>query len=230
MVSAGEIAAQAGALVDPLVGFMWGVLQLLFVFAILAFIWIVQSYNIKVMVREMTKNNRVVVKIYRAKRVKGKSLTRPRIKLLMGKELDQPPTDSIFPYKSTFGNTVLYDYVLKDGVYYPITNSVLGKQYLSDDGKPIYSLEGSGLEVNRDFNAEQGTINNMAVIADKYRNKKPGEVYMLYGVVILAIAGGFVTVVYSLYKAGQVTEAVNQGWELFKVWTDTVGQNKQGPG
>ena len=266
MVNMPDIGAMLGSQIGPLVGYLWIVLQIAAGVAVLGMLYIWAGFNIKVMSREMTKNNRVMVKILRAKRVKGKILDHPKIQLFGtlgfgGKVISQPPASCIFPFKTMMGATTLYDFVVKDGIYFPIENAILGKRYqltkaeaktwaaaqdedlkkfaaendymVYEDataGELFYSIQNSGLEINRDFDAEQATLNDLIAAAEKYKNRKPGEVYMLYGVVILAILGGFVTVVYALYKAGQVTAAVNQGWALFNEFIQLAGQSKQGPG
>lgn len=258
---------QIGNYFEPVLGvatgFFYGFLQIALIFGVLGYIWIYTSFNVKIMVRQMTRGNRTIVEMVRAKKSKEKNLDHPKLQLFGtlgfgGKKITQPPTDCIYPYKSKFGNTTLYDFVVKDAIYYPISNAVLGKKYIvtdkdqpkvdeelnawakekgyeikenpGDQANVIYSMEGSGLETSRDFEAEQATLNDLISAAERYKNKKPGEIYMLYGVVILAIVGGFVTVVYSLYKAGEVTSAVNQGWELFRAWTEIAQATKQGPG
>jgi len=261
-ITGDQLGSYISPALDALTGFFWPILQFGFLLVGLYYLWVFTSFNKKVMLREMTKGNRTIVKIVRAKIVKEKNLQHPQLQLFgtfgfQGKRITQPPSDCIYPYKSTFGNTTLYDFVVKDDIHYPISNTVLGRKYVltgenqeevdsevidwakekgyavaqnPGESNVVYSLDGSGLETSRDFDAEQGTLNDLISAAEKYKNRKPGEVYMLYGVVILAIVGGFITVVYSLFKAGQVTEAVNQGWELFRQWTEIAEAGKKGPG
>ena len=255
-----------GASISPVVGtavnWLWGFLQLGLLVVGVYLLWVWSSYNVKVMTRSMTKSNRTIVKIVRAKRISDKKLKHPTIQLFGtlgfgGKKIPQPPADCIYPYKGSMGNTTLYDFVVKDGLYYPISNAVLGRKYLvttkpEEEIDPeiqkfasdheysikeidkttneIYSLQGSGLEVSRDFDSEQSTLNDLISAAEKYKNKKPGEVYMLYGFLILSLVGAIITIVYSLYITGQITDEVNRGWELFNQWTQIAETSKVGPG
>ena len=94
----------------------------------------------------------------------------------------------------------------------------------------VYSIEGSGLEVTRDFDAEQSTLNNLINAADKYKNRKPIEIAAMYGLMIIICVGAFVVLIYSFYKSGQVIEAVNRGWDLFPEIAKLVSEQKLGPG
>ena len=94
----------------------------------------------------------------------------------------------------------------------------------------IYSVEGTGLELSRDFEAEQSTLNNLINAAEKYKNRKPIEIAAMYGLMIIIVVGGFVTIGYALYKTGQISEAVNQGWNIFGEWADLARAQKLGPG
>lgn len=230
---------------------------------ILAAIWYVYFYftfNVKVMLREYTRGGRTVIKIVRAKKIRAKTLSHPRLQFMGmlgfgGKVINQPPAECIYPYKTTFGNTTMYDFVVKDGLYYPVNNLVLGRRFIvqgKEDLNPefisqlksegydvykgaehenvIYSTEGSGLELSRDFDAEQATLNDLIAAAEKYKNRKPIEIAAMYGLMIIMVVGSFIILFYAFYKTGQIGEAVNRGWEVFQAWGGAAQAQMQGPG
>lgn len=258
----GQLTALVGPALDATITV---VLWAAYLTAILGFVYWVFTYfnfNRKIMVREYTKGGKTVVKLLKAKRVTGKNLRHPKLKFygmlgFGGKQINEPGSECIFPYKSTFGNTIMYDFIRKDGLYFPITNAVLGRRYViapsdiketsedlkewveslgykvleSEEGKNvIYSTEGSGLEVSRDFDAEQSTLNDLIAAAEKYKNRKPIEIAAMYGLMIIMVVGSFVVLFYAFYKTGEIAEAVNKGWEIFSGVSDVVATSKQGPG
>lgn len=241
-------------------GLIWSITKILILLGALLFIFWYTSYNVRVMVRKYTKGGRVVASMKRAKKVFNKNLGYPQIQMFgfgKAKKLNEPASDCIVPFQGLIGNSILYDFILKDGIYYPIANVVLGRKYVVDHnanlagddmfmtwarengisvatvGNPehvIYSLEGSGMEVTRDFEAEQSTLNNLINAAEKYKNRKPIEIAAMYGLMIIIVVGVFISIVYALYKTGQITEAVNQGWQMFGEVGKQVATQNLGPG
>ncbi len=241
----------------PVKGITQGLLFLIFLY----YAYILYSFNRKIMIREYTKGGRTTTKMIRGKKVFDKVLGTPQIQFFgtfgfQGKKIPEPPGDCIFPYKSKMGNTIMYDFLLKDGIYFPISNAILGRRYVmagpeaeknpvlmefikekgfevypaGKEENVIYSVEGTGLELSRDFEAEQSTLNNLINAAEKYKNRKPIEIAAMYGLMIIIVVGGFVTIGYALYKTGQISEAVNQGWNIFGEWADLARAQKLGPG
>lgn len=256
-----QITDSAKPILIQLVGLIWSILQLILIVAVLGYIWYYTSYNVRILERKYTKGGRVIVTLKKAKKVFDKKLGHPQIKTFgllgfKGKIINEPPADCIFPFQSGFGNTTMYDFVIKEGIYYPISNAVLGRKYIvanselsKDDkfmewaalngleiksvGNPenvVYSIEGSGLEITRDFEAEQATLNNLINAADKYKNRKPIEIAAMYGLMIIIVIGAFITLIYAFYKSGQIIDAVNKGWDIFAQLGGKVVEQKLGPG
>jgi hypothetical protein len=146
-----------------------------------------------------------------------------------GPVVNQPPSDCAFPIKGKLGNTTLYNFVKSDGIYYPVANTVLGKR-VEKDGKMFYSIEGSGLEISRDFEAEKGTLNNLVLAGDKYRNRKPIEIAAMYGLMIIIVAGSFIVLGYAFYQTGKIQTAIFAMAEAAKEIGNTVASNQLGPG
>ncbi|MBI2047485.1 hypothetical protein HYT26_04985 [Candidatus Pacearchaeota archaeon] len=258
----GELTAKIGPALVQMLGLLWGILKLLGIVGFLLLIWWYTSYNVRLLERKFTKGGRVSISLKRAKKIFDKKLGHPQIQTFGffgfgSKKLNEPPSDCIFPYQSSFGNSILYDYIIKEGIYYPISNVVLGRKYIvssdiqlqQDDkfmqwaqengieiksiGNPeniVYSIEGSGLEITRDFEAEQASLNNLINAADKYKNRKPIEIAAMYGLMIIIVVGAFITLIYAFYKSGQIIDAVNKGWEIFKDLGGKVVEQKLGPG
>lgn len=243
---------------------LWQIIKIVLGLGLLLYFWFYTTFKVRVLERRFTKGGRVIVTLKRAKKIFEKKLGHPQIQFFgvlgfKGKKINEPPADCQFPFTSLIvGNIIMYDYIVKDGLYYPITNAVLGRKYIIDTpdrslqqddsfmvyarenglqvasvGNPetiIYSIEGSGLEVSRDYEAEQATLNNLINAAEKYKNRKPIEIAAMYGLMIIICVGAFVTLIYAFYKSGQIIDAVNQGWEIFKEIGGTVATSKSGPG
>lgn len=259
-----SLSAQAAPIAKATIGLVWSIIQLLLLLGALLYIYFYTSFNVRVLERKYTKGGRVIATIKRAKKVFDKKLNHPQLQFFgimgfKGKQLNEPPADCIIPFQTgLFGNTVMYDFIVKDGVHYPVANAVLGKKYIVDTedkdlqkddafmqwagenslivqavGNPhtvVYSIEGSGLEVSRDFDAEQASLNNLINAADKYKNRKPIEIAAMYGLMIICLVGVTIMVVYALYKVGSISDAVNRGWEIFDKLGSQVVSSKLGPG
>ncbi len=241
----------------PVKGITNGILILIGLY----YLYVIYSFNRKIMIREYTKGGRTITRMVRGKKVFDTVLGTPQIQFFgtlgfKGRKIPEPPGDCIFPYKSRMGNTIMYDFLLKDGIYFPISNAILGRRYVmageeahkdtalmdfikekgfevyraGKEDNVVYSIEGTGLELSRDFEAEQSTLNNLINAAEKYKNRKPIEIAAMYGLMIIIVIGGFVTIGYALYKTGQISEAVNEGWQIFGEWADLARANKLGPG
>lgn len=234
-LSVAELGQSMGGVVSLSASILWIVVQVIVVLGVIGYIWVYFSFNVKIMARELTKHNRTTVKILRAKKIIDKKLKQPKLQLFGmlgfgGLKIPVPPAECIYPYKSSMGNTTLYDFVVKDGQYYPVSNQVLGHKVGEDkEGKEIYSLDGSGLETTRNFDAEEASLNNLMNAADKYRNKPPIEIAAMYGLMIIVIVGSFIVIVYSIYKAGQIQDAITQGWDKFGQFSEVISQQKLGP-
>ena len=68
----------------------------------------------------------------------------------------------------------------------------------------IYSLEGSGLEISRDYDSEQAIQNNLIAKAETYRNQKPSVLYAMYGLAIILAIGSFIVMIYSWKQFGNM--------------------------
>ena len=259
-----QLATQSTPFIKLILSWLWIITQSVLILGGIFYLWFYTTFKVRVLERKYTKGGRVIVMMKKAKKVFEKKLGHPQIQFFgimgfKGKKINEPPADCIFPFQALMGgNTVMYDYVVKDGIYYPISNAVLGKKYIIDStdkplqqddmfmawakengleiaavGNPetiVYSIEGSGLEINRDFEAEQATLNNLINAAEKYKNRKPIEIAAMYGLMIIICVGAFVTLIYAFYKSGQIIDAVNKGWEIFGEIGGEVVKQKLGPG
>jgi len=257
-----QFSGNIAPLLKGTLGLLWQIVQLLLFLGALVYIWFYMSFNQRILERKYTKGGRVIATIKRAKKVFDKKLGHPQLQYFgilgfAGKKINEPPADCITPFSSMFGNTTLYDFIIKEGIFYPVANAVLGRKYIVDSnaglqqddifmawaaengiqvnsvGNPtttVYSIEGSGLEVSRDFDAEQSTLNNLINAADKYKNRKPVEIAAMYGLMIIISVGSFITLIYVFYKVGSITDAINKGWEMFGEIGGKAVEQRLGPG
>ncbi len=257
-----QMFASAGPAAGEILSLIWNIIKLLLFVGFLGYLWYYTTFNVRLLERKYTKGGRVTVTIKKAKKVFEKNLMHPQLKTFGtlgfgGKRVNEPPADCVFPFQASFGNTTMYDFIIKEGVYYPVSNTVLGRKYIVESGdnelqkddkfmlwakenglqvttignpeNVVYSIQGSGLEVSRDFEAEQATLNNLINAADKYKNRKPIEIAAMYGLMIIIVVGAFITLIYAFYKSGQIIEAVNKGWEIFGEIGGEVAKQKLGP-
>ena len=130
----------------------------------------------------------------------------------MGEVINEPPAECLVAHRSRI-TTKMYDFVRKDGLYYPVQNFVLGvmRNVINEktgESNTIYSLEGSGLEVNRDYDAEQAIQNTLIDKATTYRNRKPTEIIASYALMIITIITCGVVMWFAWKQFGNMAGAI----------------------
>ncbi|GAF93762.1 unnamed protein product, partial [marine sediment metagenome] len=166
-----------GPALAGILDFVVMIFQLILILAILGYGASLLMYDTKVNVREYSKGGRIITYTTRARRFRDKKTGAPKLRFFgmmgfRGEVINEPPAECLIAFKSRVTHK-MYDFVKKDGLYYPINNFVLGvkQQYKDEKGeiKETYTLEGSGLEVNRDYNIEQELQNTLIEKATTYR-------------------------------------------------------------
>ena len=193
------LASVAPSLVVAL-DIVWMIVQLILLIMAIVYGFILWRYDIKVNIREYSKGGRVIASTTKAVKFKDKNTGAPKLKLFgtmgfRGEVISEPPAECMIAHRSRITNK-MYDFIKKDGLYIPVNNLVLGvkEKYKDDDGniKEMHTLEGSGLEITRDYDSEQAIQNILIEKATAYRNKKPTEIIASYALMIIVIIGSFV--------------------------------------
>jgi len=242
-----QLGAAAQGIGIQVAQWAWLFIKILFFVGVFALGVYLVFFNIKVIVAEQAKNNRVILSSMRMREVKGKD---GKIKLnsfslfnfIKGVGIDLPSSECLFPYRGTFHRRC-YTFVKKDGVYHPVNNFVAGLKYIVEDEiqdpnnpektikiqREVYSLENSGLELTRDFNSEQAISNDLMAAADRYRNKKPVETFMLMGLMLVVIIGSFIVLFYAFKQVGSLSGAISQLSEPLKAGVSEAISQRLGP-
>lgn len=196
---------------------VWMVLRLVLLLGLIGYGFLLFTYNIKLNIREYSKGGRVINYTTRAVKVKDKKTGAPMLRTfgmmgIKGEMINEPPAECLISNKSRI-TYKMYDFVKKDGLYYPVQNLVLGikKQYKDEDTgeiKEIYTIEGSGIELSRDYDAEQAIQNTLIEKATSYRNKKPTEIIASYALMIITIIGSFIMMWYAWNQFGNIAQAI----------------------
>jgi len=214
------------------------VLQLVGILLVVGYGLMLYKFDIKVNVREHAKGNRVIVSTTRAYKFRDKTTGAPKLKFFgtmgfRGETTNEPPAECLVPYKSRV-TTKLYDFVKKDGLYYPVNNFIQGikKETIDEKGnkREVWDLEGSGLEIHRDYDAEQAIQNTLIEKATAYRNKKPTEIIASYALMIIVIIGSFVIMWYAWRTFGNIAGAIASLNEPLRQGIVEAAQNVLGPG
>ena len=266
-VTADQIGSQLQPLVGSTVAIVFTFLKWGAIFIGAAYILMMLRYNVLVTVREQIKGGKTIVYTIKAREyVDGKSNS-PRLRLFhplifMGTSINQPPSDCIVAYRGFFSKK-MYDFIKKDGLYYPVQNLILGRRYeiplvaktqedldrlsaahdeideitkkydlpQSDEKfRSVYSIVGSGLEISRDYDAEQAIENALIAKAETYRNQKPSFIYAAYGLAIILAVGAFSMMIYGLHQFGGFVDAVHQLKEPVQQGVTAAISQKIGPG
>ena len=196
---------------------IWMVMQLVGILALCGYGYVLWRYNIHLNIREYSKGGRVINYTTRAVVIKDKRTGAPKLKTFgfmgfKGELINEPPAECLIANKSRITNK-MYDFIKKDGLYYPILNFVLGikKQFKvegTEEVKEIYTIEGSGLEINRDYDAEQSIQNKLIEEAIQFRNKKSTEIIASYALMIITIIGSFIMMWYAWNQFGNIAQAI----------------------
>ena len=155
----------------------------------------------------------------------------------------------------------MYDFIKKDGLFYPVQNLVLGRRYdipmvantqeqldaleaandeidqilrkydieTNQEKRVVYSIQGSGLEISRDYDAEQAIENALIAKAETYRNQKPSFMYAVYGLAIILAIGSFSMMIYAIHQFGSLSSAIASLQEPLKQGVQGAIQQKLGP-
>ena len=196
---------------------VWMIMRLVLLLALIGYAYVLWTYNIKLNIREYSKGGRVINYTTRAVSTKNKQTGAPKLKTFgmmgfRGEIINQPPAECLIANRSRITNK-MYDFVKKDGLYYPVLNFVLGtkKEYIDEktgDRKETYSLEGTGLEIIRDYDAEQAIQNKLIEEAIQFRNKKSTEIIASYALMIITIIGSFIMMWYAWNQFGNIAQAI----------------------
>ena len=197
------------------------------------------KYDIKVHIRELAKGGRIILSSTRATAIKEKKTGAPKLRMFgtmgfRGEVISMPPAECLVPVKGRL-TTKAYDFIKKDGLYYPIQNFVLGmlrevKDEKSGETKLIYTTEGSGLEVNRDFDSEQAIQNKLIEEATQFRNKKPTEIIASFALMIITIIVSGVVMWFAWKQFGNMAGAIASLREPLREGIVASAQNILGPG
>ena len=227
-LEAGQIFSQINPMLTKLAGMLYLIGQILLMTLGVVYFISLFRFNVKVEVMEYVKGKRAVIRIQRATEVFDKKNNKPLLMfwspfIFWGKKINIPSAECIFPLKSTTAKK-MYKFVLKDGIYHPVQNYILGKNPISvtevdgkiiqltpqeveqieKDGSRIITNIYSGIEVNRDFDVEEAIANKLERDAVKYKNKKPVELVAMYGLMAIVIISSAVIIVYSLKRVGDL--------------------------
>jgi len=234
---------------------IWQIIQLLGLLAGLGYAAMLFMYNIKVNVREYSKGGRVITYTTRAMRTKDKKTGSPKLRLFgflgfKGDIINEPPAECLVAHRSRITNK-LYDFVKKDGLFYPIENIVLGIRHEVDENvkqevwnekkkrtdiqivkrkRLVYSIEGSGLEVSRDYDAEQAIQTTLIEKATTYRNRKPTEIIASYALMIITIIVSGVVMWFAWKQFGNMAGAIASLGEPLREGIVGAAQGIIGPG
>ena len=230
------------AVIQPYIGtsldVVWQIIQLVGLLALIAYAYMLYMYDTKVNIREYSKGGRLITYTTRARKVKNKKTGTPKLKFFGkfgfgGDETHEPPAECLVAHRSRI-TTKMYDFVKKDGLYFPIENFVLGTKQLHKNSKGenewVYSIEGSGLEISRDFDAEQSIQNKLIEEANQFRNKKPTEIIASYALMIITIITSGVVMWFAWKQFGNMAGAIASLNEPLKQGIAQAAQNIIGPG
>ena len=197
---------------------VWMIIRLVGLLAFIGYGVLLLTYNIKLNIRQYSKGGQVINTSTRAKKCKDKKTGAPMIKTIgifgfMPELINEPPAECLISNSSRL-TYKMYDFVKKDGLFYPVQNLVLGikKQYKDEktgEIKELYTIEGSGLEISRDYDAEQAIQNTLIDKAVSYRNKKPTEIIASYALMIITIIGSFIMMWYAWNQFGNIAQAIS---------------------
>ena len=232
LVTAGPAVTQA---IDMIVQFI----QLGLLLALIGYGYILWKFDTRVNVREYSKGGRIITFTTRAVRIKDKNTGSPKLRFFgmmgfKGEIINEPPAECLVAHKSRI-TTKMYDFVRKDGIYFPIQNFVLGikREVKNEDTgniEEIYTIKGSGLEVSRDYDAEQAIQNTLIEKATVYRNRKPTEIIASYALMIITIIVSGVVMWFAWKQFGNMAGAIASLNEPLRQGIVGAAQNILGPG
>ena len=231
--------ASATPYVEQIMGLLGMIIQLVLFLAVIGYGASLLMYDTKINVREYSKGGRMITYTTRARRFKDKKTGAPKLKFFgmlgfRGEVINEPPAECLIAFKSRITHK-MYDFIKKDGMYYPVNNFVLGinQQYKDEktgEIKETYTLEGSGLEINRDYNIEQELQNTLIEKATTYRNKKPTEIIAAYALMIITIIVSGIIMWYAWSQFGNMAGAIASLGPPLKEGIIGAAQGIIGPG
>lgn len=215
------------------------ILQLLLILGVLAYGALLYMYSIKINVWEHSKGNRVIASTTKAMKARDKKTGAPMLRLFGtmgfgGQVINQPPAECLVADKSRI-TPKGYSFILKDGLYHPVENIVLGRRVEAvvegTDKKVItYTIQGSGIEINRDYNAELAIQNTLIEKATTYRNKKPTEVIASFALMIITIIVSGIVMYFAWTQFGNMAGAIASLREPLREGIAGAAQSIIGPG
>lgn len=239
-LTAGELVPTITPYIATVLDIVWMVLQLIIILGLIGYAVIVYMYDTKCNIREYSKGGRTINYLTRARRFKDRKTGTPKLQFFgymgfMGEKINEPPAECMVPFKSRITNK-MFDFVKKDGLYHPIQNYILGKKYeVKDEKNPekvriVYSIKGSGLEINRDYDSEQAIQNELIEKATQYRNRKPTEIIASFAMMIITIIVCGIVMWFALKQFGNMSGAIASLGEPLREGIAGAAQNILGPG
>jgi hypothetical protein len=241
---AGEIFNGLGPALQNVMPYFWGGLIFLLFVGGLYYAFLILSFKIKINIREVAKGNRVICSTTRGKVYLERGTNLHKLKFFGkfgfgGEIINMPPSECLVPYSGRGGLSKLYDLVKKDGIYYPVQNFVLGILHEVTDKETgqthqVYSIEGSGLELSRDFDSEESILNKMKQVIRDYNNEDKTWKYATLSLYIIIIIGSIVVMVIGLVKHAQGSvawaDALRGLKEPIIQATQPIIESRTGPG
>ncbi len=233
-----QFIANAGPYFDQMFIVVWMFLKIGLLLAALGYGFVLWRFDTKINIREMSKGGRVITQSTRAVRFRDKNTGAPKLRFFgmmgfRGDVINEPPAECLVAHRSRL-TPRMYDLVKKDGLYHPIQNFVLGTlhEVKGDDGqiKMVYSTSGSGIEVNRDYDAEQAIQNTLIEKAMVYRNRKPTEIIASFALMIITIIVSGVIMWFAWKQFGNMAGAIASLNEPLKSGIVQAAQGIIGPG
>ena len=231
LAAAGPAAVQA---VDVIVQFV----QLGLLLVVIAWFYIMWRFDTRVNIREYSKGGKIINRTSRAMEIKEKRTGAPKLKFFgymgfKGEVISKPPAECLISNDSRVTRK-MYDFIKKDGLYYPVKNFVLGVRHEGKDAdgntKVVYSLEGSGLEIDRNFDAEQSIQNKLIEEAIQFRNRKTTEILASYALMIITIIVSGVVMWFAWKQFGNMAGAIASLGPPLREGIIAASQGAVGPG
>ena len=250
-----SFVASLGPVVEQAIGVIIQFLQLGLLLGVIGYGYMLYRYDIKINVREYSKGGRTITYTTRAVKIRDKRTGAPKLKFfgtlgLRGEIINEPPAECLVAHRSRITNK-MYDFIKKNGLYYPVENIVLGiqreveqnvvKEFIRyDTGETfqqvvkekqlIYTLEGSGLVISRDYDAEQAIQNTLIEKASIYRNRKPTEIIASFALMIITIVVSGVVMWFAWKQFGNIAVAIEGLKQPLKEGLIGAAQGILGPG